>query len=85
MDFRVRLNGFRFLAHVPPDAAVDEEGVAVEAVGLDALVPGKGTKQVPCDWLLVKAKGPAEAEKAFKSAHGIKKALAPFVVEPGKK
>jgi hypothetical protein len=82
--FKVRLKGFRFLAFVPlgKPLATDDQGVATEPVGLDALVPVRGAAQVPADWLIVEAKNLVEAEREFKKAHGIRKALAPFVVEP---
>jgi hypothetical protein len=81
--FRVRLKGFRFMAFVPEGQklATGEDGVATEAVTPALLAPAKNATQVPCDWLLVEAKSQREAEKAFMSANGIKKVLAPFVVE----
>lgn len=80
MQFRVRLKGFNFMAHVPADFATGEV-LDQEPVPAEWLEPAKGSDPVPCTWLLVEARSAKDAQDAFKTAHKIDRVAAPFVVE----
>lgn len=82
-SFRVRLKGFNFTAHVPPDfVRVTDDVLAQDAVPAEWLHDVDGHEPTPCTWLVVDAETPMKAQAAFLAAHKITKApRAPFVVE----
>lgn len=85
MQFRVRLKGFNFIAHVPAGAqfSSSKDVLAQAPVPISWLAPVRGTSTtpVPCTWLAVEASDEREAEKFFRAACGVARPAAPFVVE----
>jgi hypothetical protein len=84
MQFRVRLKGFNFMAHVPAgDPFVAGDVLEQEPVPAEWLPFAKKTTAVPCTWLLVEARDAKAAQAEFLAAHGLEQAKlgAPLIVE----